>query len=409
MIYDLIKKTSYLFSLIFALQINSQTIKSIQMRPLHGNARQAFVPLGSVLELSFDDLEADNKEYQYKIEHMTYDWKPSNLQVNQYIDGFDQNYIIDVSNSFNTLQNYTHYSVKIPNQNTTVTKSGNYIVSVLNDDDEVIFSRRCVFYENITTVGVNVIRSRNTEFLNQQQTVQFIIDHRGLQINNPAQEIKVHLLQNNNWNTTLSNLTPQFINNNRLIYNYTNKTNFWGGNEFLNFDNKQIRNTNVNIAKTERQDIFLNYLYTDIERRKKPYTYNPDINGDFTIRTLDGEDDDSEADYALMHFTLETDEIYDNKDIYVYGSFNNYAFDNENKMTYNEESNLYEASIFLKQGFYNYTYATKNSNDQFDLNEINGTFFETENEYTVIVYYKPFGGLFDRVIGIGNGFFDQNR
>ena len=125
--------------------IVSQNIKSIQLRPLQENNFTSIVPLGTVLELSFDDLDNDSKDYQYKIEHMTHDWRKSRLLSSQFIDGFDENTIIDVTNSFNTFQSYTHYSVKIPNVNTVITKSGNYLLSVLNDYDEVIFTRKFVF------------------------------------------------------------------------------------------------------------------------------------------------------------------------------------------------------------------------------------------------------------------------
>ncbi len=403
------KHLSLIIVILLGLKSQGQNIKTIQLVPLHKQSPVPIIPLGSVLELSFDDLDADNKDYQYKIEHMTYDWKPSNLQANQYINGFEQNYIINVTNSFNTLQSYTHYNIQIPNQNTIITKSGNYLISVLNDDDEVVFSRKCVFFENIATIGVNVLRGRKTQTNNSEQTVQFIINHKGLNINNPIQEIKIQLLQNNNWTTSITDIDPLFIRPNQLIYNYTNRTNFFGGNEFLNFDNKYIRNTNVNIAKTTREDIFHNYLYTDIERKNRAYTYNPDINGNFIIRTLDAEDENSEADYAMMHFSLEVDKPYTNKDVYVYGAFNNYELSDVNKMEYNSEENIYEASLLLKQGFYNYTYVTRDENNKIDLNEVNGSFFQTENEYTLITYYKPFGGLFYRVIGVGNGYFDQNR
>ncbi|MFY7671248.1 DUF5103 domain-containing protein [Tenacibaculum sp. MEBiC06402] len=405
----MLKKLIFTLLIFLSLPSISQNIKAIQLLPLNKQSPIPIVPLGSVLELSFDDLEADNKDYQYKIEHMTYDWKPSNLQANQYINGFEQNYIIDVTNSFNTLQSYTHYKIQIPNQNTIVTESGNYLISVLNDDDEVVFSRRCVFYENKVTIGVNVLRGRNTLTNNSEQTVQFIINHKGLQINNPAQEIEIQLFQNNNWQTSITDLDPLFIRPSQLIYNYTNGTNFLGGNEFLFFDNKYIRNTNVNIAKTTREDIFHNYLYTDVERSLKSYTYYPDINGNFLIRTLDAENEDTEADYAMMHFSLEVNQAFQDKAVYVYGAFNNFELSDENKMTYNSDDNTYQASILLKQGFYNYTYVTVDENNKIDLTAINGSFFQTENEYTVITYYKPFGALFYRVIGVGNGFFDQNR
>ncbi|CAM1349152.1 DUF5103 domain-containing protein [Tenacibaculum insulae] len=406
----MIKHLTLCFCCVLSLTVKSQNIKTIQLRPKH-NVHQfaAIVKLGTVLELSFDDLEADNKEYQYKITHMTHDWKPSNLTSNQYIDGFDENEILNVTNSFNTLQPYTHYSVEIPNQNTIITKSGNYLISVLNEDYNVIFSRRCVFYEDITTVGIAVFRSRNTKSNNQKQTVQFTVNHPDLNINNANQEINVTLFQNHNWNTAINNIQPQFIKPNQLIYNHTLKTDFWGGNEFLNFDSKHIRSTSLNIAKTDRKEIFHNYLYTNEQRAYKTYTYNPDINGQFLIRNLETTDSNTEADYSMVHFSLDAFEPFYNKDVFVYGAFNNYQLSDKNKMKYNSKNEIYEAAIKFKQGFYNYSYVTLNKNNTINLNEIDGSFYQTENEYTAIIYYKPFGETYDRVIGVGNGYFNQNR
>lgn len=389
--------------LLVCFPLQAQNIKTIQLRPLNSQQFLAVVPLGGSLELSFDDLDGDSKEYQYKIEHMTYDWKLSNLIPNQYINGFEQDYITNVTNSFNTLQSYTHYAVRLPNQNTIITKSGNYLISVLNEDDEVVFSRKCVFYEPLTTVGVAVFRSANVERLNEAQTVQFIINYTDFTINNPAQEINVVLFQNNNWNASVKGLKPHFYKPNQLLYNYTNKTTFWGGNEFRNFDNKRIRNTNINIAKVERKELFNTYLYLDKPRADLPYSYNPDINGQFIVRTLDGEKANTEADYTMIHFYLDAFEPYKNKDVYVYGAFNNFELTSKNKMLYNEQDRVYTSSILLKQGFYNYKYVTLDKKGFINTNEIAGSFYETENIYTVIVYYRPFGSIYDRVIGVGNG------
>jgi hypothetical protein len=398
-----------LFILFFSTSFFAQNIKSIQLRPLQENNYSSIMPLGTVLELSFDDLDADSKDYDYRIEHMTHDWQKSRLLSSQFIDGFDENSIIDVTNSFNTFQNYTHYAVKIPNTNSVITKSGNYLISVIDDYDEVVFSRRLVLYENATTVGVEVSRSRNTKTINTQQTVEFTINHPSLRINNPSQEINVVILKNENWNEQITDLQPTFFKQNQLQYTYANKTNFWGGNEYLNFDSKFIRNKSLNVVKIEMKDIFHQYLYPYTYNENLKYRYNPDINGQFVIRTLDASNAKTEADYAMMHFTLFADEPFAKKDVYVYGAFNNFEITEENRLFYNFENKSYEGQILLKQGFYNYTYATVDENEIVDTNQVNGTFFQTENEYTVLVYYKPFGGLYDRVVGIGNGYYNQSK
>jgi len=389
--------------------IFSQNIKSIQLRTFQENNFSAIVPLGTVLELSFDDLDNDNKEYQYKIQHMTHDWQPSRLLSSQYIDGFDQNNINTINNSFNTFQNYTHYSVQIPNRNSVITKSGNYLLSVLNEEDEVVFTRRFVLYENEVSLGVNVSRSRNAKTLQTQQTVEFVVSHPKLRINNPSQEVNVVILKNENWNETITGLQPTFFQQNVLRYSYNNNTNFWGGNEYLNFDTKIIRNNSLNVVKVERKDIFHHYLYPNDIKTFQTYRYNPDINGQFAIRTLEGNNTATEADYAMMHFTLLSEEPFSDKEVYVYGAFNNFEIEEENKLYYNSNTNSYVGTILLKQGFYNYSYVTVDKNNFIDKNEIMGSFFETENEYKVLVYFKAFGALYDRVVGVGMSNFSQNR
>ncbi len=384
-----------------AQQLTTKNIKSIILKPLESNNFSTIVPLGQTLILSFDDLDADQKEYSYKIEHMDSDWKPSKISTNEYITGFQQNNILDYENSFNTLQDYTNYSVQIPNENTKITKSGNYLISVLDELQNIVFSRRFTYYESKALVGVAVVRSRNTSSKNQQQTVQFTINYNANEIRNPSQELKVVVLQNNIWETAVSNLKPQFFRNNQLVYKYYNKPNFYSGNEYLNFDNKQIRNSTVQIARVEKKDIYHAYLYPQEARNLKSYTYFPDINGQFVIRTTEGNNPFTEADYAMVHFSLDVDEIA-NKEIYVYGAFNDFKTTSENKMNFNTDTKKHEASILLKQGFYNYTFATKDKKNSINTHEINGSFYQTENKYTVLVYYKAFGENYQRVFGVGS-------
>lgn len=399
----------FIFSAFYSVLSYSQNIKSIQLRALGDNVYTAIVPLGTVLELSFDDLEADGKDYHYKIEHMTHDWKKSRLLSSQFIDGFDENTIINVTNSFNTLQSYTHYEVRIPNANTIITKSGNYLISVLDDDDDILFTRKFVLYESAATVAIQASRSRNATTLNTQQTIEFSVNYPNLRINNPQQEINVVLLKNENWNETITNLQPTFFKPNQFKYTYSNKTNFWGGNEYLNFDSKFLRNKSINIVKIERGDVFQHYVYPYSYDPYLTYRYNPDINGQFVFRTLEGNDARTEADYARMHFTLDAEEPFNDKKVHVYGAFNNFEIDDETELTYNFDDSSYRGSILMKQGFYNYTFATVDEFGNVDTNEINGSFFQTENQYTVIVYFKPFGSLYDRVIGMGSVSFNQNR
>ena len=409
------KKTVLFFCCLFTFfysigqENESSIIRSIQLSPLDQNNFSTIVPLGTTLELSFDDLEGDQKDYYYKVQLMTHDWKPSNLIANQYINGFQSNIFFNVENSFNTRQNYTHYSVKFPNQNTRITKSGNYLVSVLNEYDEVQFTRRFILYESNAVVGVAVSRGRDTKHMNEQQTVQLIVNHPSLKVNNPSQEIHVVILQNENWNTAITNVQPQFFKPNQLIYRHRKKTNFWGGNEFLNFDNKLIRNGNITISRVLKKDIYYSYLYPYINKEVKSYTYNPDINGQFVIRNIEASNAATEADYARMFFSVKVDKEFEDKEVYVYGAFNNFKLTDKTKMTFDPATKMYVSNFLLKQGFYNYTFVTKSSDGSISEADIRGDFSKTENKYTAIVYFKPFGSLFDRVVGVGTIRFEGER
>ena len=376
-------------------------IKSIQLLSSEGNQ---FVPIisqkGSVT-LTFDDLEADEKDYYYLIEHCDKNWITSDLFPTEYISGYEKEKIYDYNNSFNTLQYYTNYKLTLPNNDTRFLISGNYRLSILNDYDEVVFTRHFIVYEPMTSVGVSIHRSRDAMFIDSQQSVQFVINHPGLTINNPHDEIFPVIYQNFDFSTRIAGLNPQFMRPDQLLYKYDVETAFWAGNEFLNFDTKELLLSNNTVAKIiSGKDIYESILYVD--EPKMIYTFYPDINGAFVIRNAQADDSDIEADYTWVHFTLKSEKI-PGKEVYIYGGFNDFQLSEENQMTYNEPEQMYEAKILLKQGFYNYTYATVDADNILNTIEINGSFDETENDYQVLVYYSKFGSKYDRVIGFGQG------
>ena len=379
-------------------------IKTIVFKPTLTNRYAPIIKLGEKLILSFDDLNADEHDYTYKIEHCTLDWDISNLSEFEFINGYAEDRIRDYENSFNTLQPYTNYTLTIPNENTQIKISGNYILSVLDEDSAIIFKREFVVYEPIVTVGVTIYKSRDISTINTKQSVEFIINHPNYRINNPREEIKPIILQNNNWQTAITGLKPQFYRGTQLLYKYNKETSFWGGNEFLYFDSKSIRNSTLNIATVELgPELYHTYLYTNEERRDLPYTLFPDVNGNFIIRTLNGENSNTDADYSWVYFSLKSLEKTNDKNIYIHGNFNNWQLNDSNKLQYNIDTGLYEATLLLKQGFYNYQYVTKSSNGAINNHDIDGSYYQTENTYTVLVYYKKFGSRYTKVIGVGVG------
>ncbi len=361
------------------------------------------VKLGDPIFLEFDDTSATEQDYYYKLVHCDYDWTPSELLKSQYLDGVDNQRIIDYRNSYNTLQPYSHYKLRIPNIAVRPRVSGNYVLEVYNSFDQLQFSRRFVIYRDVVGVGVELKRSRNFDVFNAEQLVEIRINAGNFQLVNPKQEVKIAILQNYHWPTAIYNVPPQYTRGSLLEYRYNDRIVFNGGNEFQNFDTSDLRRPSSRINKIEYRDIYHHYLFTDSYRSQDKYTYYPDINGDFELRTLQGSDQDREAEYTSVHFSLPYTEIIGLDNVYVYGKFNNYALEDLNRMSYNEENGNLEAEIVLKQGFYNYKYVIEREDGLVELNTVCGNFHFTENQYLVLVYYRNFGDLYDGIIGIGTG------
>lgn len=367
------------------------------------------VQLGTPLVLTFDDLRANEANYYYKIEHYDFDWTPSDLSKNEFLDGFDNLRIMNSQNSFGTLQSYTHYELRIPNKSTQGLKvSGNYLLKILNGAGEIVFSRKFILYETLAKVAVEIKRARDLKFIDTKQSVNFSVGsdfgagNQTFIFRNPKQTVKTLVVQNNDLHSAISNLVPQYTIGNKLIYKYDQEASFWGGNEYLGFDSKDLRAANLGTRRIELLDIYHHYLYADGIRGDEPYTYNPDINGRFVVTSSEGRNDVVEADYIWMHFSLFCPKELNGGSLYLYGNFNNFALDNSNKLTYNPQTGAYETSRLFKQGFYNYKYILLNKDGSVNSGIISGDFDETENQYTVLVYYRELGGRYDRIVGAGS-------
>lgn len=378
-----------------------ENIKSIVF---NGTTADQFpiVQLGEQITLEFDDLTASEQDYYYEIEHFDYNWTSSQLLKSQYLNGMDRQRIIDYVNSYNTLQPFSNYRLTIPNNEVSLKVTGNYMLLIYDSYDELVFSRRFIIYSNKVSVGMNIKRSRDFAYLNEKQVVQLTIETGGAQLVNPKKEVKIALLQNYYWPKMIPNIAPQYTIGSQLIYRYDRETSFFGGNEYYNFDTKDLRAPSAAISHISLYDVYEHHLFPNEPRNARAYTYFPDINGDFVIRTLQGGDNAREAEYTKVHFTLPYSSDFNLDDIYVFGKFNNYALGSENKMHYNEETGNLETSVLLKQGFYNYKYVRVNNAKKADLNSISGNFHITENHYLAIVYYRDFGGQYDGIIGIGS-------
>ena len=351
----------------------------------------------------FDDLFGNEANYYYQIQHCDYDWRPSQFVKSEYLQGFDDVRIQNYSNSFNTLQIFSRYTLAIPNRQTQLRVSGNYVLKILNEDREVVLSRRFILYEDLVSVPLQIKRARNLNAIGQMHNLDFSIKTQNIIFQNPLKNVQVLLLQNGRFDNAIMNVKPQYTIGNDLIYRYDAETQFYAGNEYWYFENKDIRAAGNNVARVDSNGSLYNTrLYTNEARASQPYTFYPDANGNFYPNNLNAENPEIESDYSWVYFSLSAPAFFEKKNIYVTGMFNNYALTPEYQMEYNEKKGVYEKAVIVKQGFTNYQYSVADKSGVLDqANAIDGNFYQTESNYFAIVYYRENNSRYDRVIGRG--------
>lgn len=359
--------------------------------------------MGESFQFRFDDLYASEQDYFYTITHCDYNWKPSSLSKMEYLQGMDNVRIQNYENSQNTLQSYSHYVLSIPNSQTRQIKlSGNYILKIFDSQRELIFSRRFIIYESSVGVSLQIKRSRNVADINFMHNLDFSIKPGNLMLQNPNENVKVVLMQNGIWNTAIKNIKPQYTIGTDLIYKYDKETSFYASNEFLYLETKDVRAGNNTVMSVTSGELYNTHLYPNFSRANEPYTYFPDINGNFVTTVVGRYNPYIEADYTWVYFTLNAPSYFGNDDVYINGMFNNYALTDEYKMDYDPKTGVYTKALLLKQGFINYHYVLADKKGKVNQKDaLDGNFYQTENDYYVLVYYKGTTDRYDRVIGLG--------
>lgn len=356
----------------------------------------------NTLTLSFDDLDDSSiKNYQYTMIHCDAEWNRSELYQSDYIEGYQNDRIINYEFSINTLTPYIHYELEFPNKNIRLTKSGNYIIQIIDaDKEELILQKRFKVLDERSTINAEINPPLRISDRDNKQEVSFLLLLGEIYINNPTQEIKVVIRQNRRSYNQLFSLSPRSIQGNRLDFTYNNVSIFDGGNEYRVFDTRSLKHKSINvydILRSKEGNTVI--LWPDKSRNRTNYEFTEDINGNFLIESYDGRSAEIEADYSWITFTLESDYLI-NTEIFIEGLLVDGLDNSENKMSYNSKSKVYKGSLFLKQGYYNYQYLTKGINSSYaSITAIEDSFFETENEYSIFIYYRPLGSNYDELIG----------
>lgn len=360
-----------------------------------------------VLRLSFDDITDEIGDYYYTIIHCNADWTPTeNLTDMEYIDGFSNERLRDYEFSYNTLTNYVHYELMLPNDDFSWTKSGNYLLVIYEDEDmeNLVLTKRFMVVDSKMSISSKIEQPLGFSQARKAQEIDFTINHKGIRVSNPQIEVKVVLLQNGRWDNAITGLKPLFIRNEELVYDYQNKIVFNGGKEFrhLNLQTTRYRTDKMIRIIEDETDGNIIQLVDEFPRLSIPYLFENDLNGKYIINNEHEDEPETEADYVWTHFYLKKPVELDGGDVYLFGGMTEFQIDPLFKMKYDIVKKRYHARVFLKQGFYNYQYAFVSDvePDKVDLSEIEGDWYETENDYYIFVYYRPFGSRYDQLVGI---------
>ena len=395
----------------------SNCIKSSTLTNNENELLDPIIKLNSnqTLKLSFDDLDNNLKYYMYTFIHCDSNWGKSEIIYSEYLNGFYENYIEEYYYSFNTIQQYIHYELTFPNENINFLKSGNYIIIIYDEYMNPILTKRFIVYEDILRIKSNVKRGTFSKDFDTKHEIDFEIYLDNFSIQNPFDEISIIIQQNDDWNNVKKNVQPSFVGKNIIKYDYEEQTSFNAGNEFRKFEISNIdffsenvdsiylkeisENTlskEIEVCKYISNDMLYASLKKDFSRNINRYFNNYDLNGKQQLFNERSNNSEYESEYIMVDFHLKYP--YDkSNDIYVYGAISNWEYQEKFRLKFDEELQLYTTRALLKQGYYDYQYKIKN---KYNENEIEGNYFETKNEYTIYVYYKPIWARYEKIIGI---------
>lgn len=394
--------------LYYTNAVFDKRIKTVQLYKEEWNLSYPMIRLNSTekLVLHFDLLDNQTETYYYTFIHCNKDWEKSDIFTNDFLEGYTYDEITDHKSSFNTTVNYIHYKLVFPNERLRPMLSGNYILYIYPYDnpDKPVVTRRFNITEDAAKIDISIHRPQMTSDNNASQQVDFTVNVAGLDLTDPYRNIYSFILQNGRWNNSKRNLRPDVFSNNELKYNtLSDKNIFSGGNEFRYFDIKSIRHSVEFIKSIDFRAPHYHVLLTPSDDREfKPYFYWQDFNGKYYIAVQEGRDPDIDPDYVYVYFTLPSKYKIAEGKMYVSGGLNDWSFNENNLMIFNPEQSQYECTMLLKQGWYNYEYVNLKDGDQEGTaSKFEGSHYETENDYTVLVYYRNPRDRYDRLIATG--------
>lgn len=388
----------------------SPKIKSVQLYPSGNQVGFPVIRLnsGEQLELHFDDLDPTVKNYSYTYQLCNADWTPVMLSQFDFIKGYSQMRLNTYRVSSVAFTRYIHYSASLPDRNSLPSRSGNYILKVFRDGDtsKLIISKRFLVVDQKATAPAQIQQPFNGQFFRTHQKVQFKVTLSDqLNVVNHLQQIKVVILQNNRWDNAITDIKPSFFSRNQVEFNNENDCVFPAGKEWRWLDLRSFRLQSDRVLNAQYSTTATQiFVKPDMDRSNQRFNFFRDNNGMYIIECLETLNPFWQGDYATVNFSFvpPNNLPLNGRDVYMIGELTNYELNENAKMKFNSEKGVYETALFLKQGYYDYAYVTIDPNDKkrqasFEFTE--GNYWESENNYTILVYYRPLAGRADELVG----------
>lgn len=395
-------------------EIKSKSVASLQVVAGNDWLKAPAIPLGGNkrVNISFDELSHDARRYTYTVTHCEPDWSDSDgLIASDYVSGFQRGLTIDDYNtSLNTNQLYTHYRLSIPNADCRILMSGNYRVDIIDEEnDEIVASARFMVYESVVGVSKEVKDNTDIDFQRSHQQIDLKIQYpASINCISPREQFRVAVMQNSRLDNMVWCPPAPQLTSNSLLWTHSPKMIFSAGNEYHAFE---ILDVDLNSMGVESIDWdgenYHVHLYHDYPRRA--YVYNEDANGAFLLRNSDNYESETTSEYVKTHFYFDSPQLPGK--LYLNGNWANSTDRDAYLMTYDEEKQCYSAVITMKYGYYSYQYLLYRDEENSDVSDrkqpvsrtflTEGDFFQTENEYLVLVYYKASADRTWRLVGVG--------
>ena len=348
------------------------------------------------LHISFDEMSHDVHFYTYAVQMLH-----SDLLSGEYLRGFTTQDIVNYEHSINTSREYTHYWFDFPNDDMALTKSGQYRLTIYEDgnpDNKVAEVDFCVV-EPLVKIDASVRAHTDIEFNGRYQQVDIDVALDPA-INAQPTEFRVVVTQNNRLDNAVTLTQPTFVEPRRLRYINNKALIFEGGNEYHHFDAFSCFYAGHGIDRVFHENNDYQVVLFADEIQQGTYIHEFDSDGRYIVNAERTNDPDTEAEYMWVHWTLPAANPFFDGALYVGGDLFGNEMNLRNRLQYDNDAKCYWLTALVKQGGYDYQYWFVPKQKTTTTQRVDGSYWQTENEYAVYVWWRPFGARYDRLVGV---------